>query len=177
MALAMRALPCLLAVAIALSGCANGGRPYPSLDRRPAERPSGSGVPAAPATQAPVRTEPAGDLVARLAALRLEARTAHEAFAAARPSATRAVEAARGGGVGSESWSVAQIAVAGLDSARSRAMIALADLDSLLVTAAVANADTPTPDLAAIRAVHEEVSGWVAEDDAVLARLRGQLPG
>jgi len=171
-----RLLPLALLVP-ALAACAGGGRPYPSLDRRPAERMTGSASPVAAAPPAPVRTPPSGDLSARLAALRLEAQTAHGAFLKAEPGASRAVSAARGGAVASENWSVAQIAVAELDSARSRAMIAMADLDSLLVTAAVADAATSGGDLPAVQAVQAEVSGWIAEEDAVLQRLRGQLPG
>jgi hypothetical protein len=47
------------------------------------------------------------------------------------------IGAARGAEPGSESWARAQVALAGLEAERSRAMIALADLDRLMVDAAV----------------------------------------
>jgi hypothetical protein len=171
----MRRIVTLLLIALPLAACAAGERPYPSLERRPAERGYGSGQPVSSPAAPPVATVPSGDLTARLSALRSQALTAHQAFGAMQPAAARKVAAAQGAAVASENWSVAQVALAQLESARSNAMIALADLDSLLVAATRSNADAPTPDLAAVEQVRSEVTGWIGAEDEALAALRGRL--
>lgn len=162
------------ATSIALGGCATANR-YPSLERRPAEREYGSGQPVTGPAPAPMPTVVSGDLATRLSALRAQALSAHRGFEAKQAGASRAVAAARGSAVASESWSVAQVALAQLESARSNGMIALADLDSLLISAARANVDRPSPDLAAVETVRSEVIGWIGAEDEVLVALRGQL--
>lgn len=171
----MRRIVPLILIALPLAACAAGTRPYPSLERRPAERGYGSGQPVSSPAPAPVATAPSGDLMARLASLRAQALAAHQAFEAKRAGAARKVAAAQGAAVASENWSVAQVALAELESARSNAMIALADLDSLLVAAARANVDAPTPDLPAVEKVRAEVTDWIGSEDEALAALRGRL--
>jgi hypothetical protein len=172
---AMRRIVALSLLALPLAACAAGDRPYPSLERRPAERGYGSGQPVSSPAAPPVATVPSGDLTARLAALRSQALAAHRAFEAQQGDTARKIAAAQGAPVASESWSVAQVALAQLESARSNAMIALADLDSLLVAAARSDVDAPTPDLPAVEKVRSEVTGWIGAEDEALVALRGRL--
>lgn len=163
----------LLATAFALSGCSTGGG-YPSLERRAAERSYDLEAAApAPSAQELDPVDPA--LATRLTSLRQQARAAHESFQAQVNSASRTVNAAQGAAVASDAWSVAQVALAQLESKRSSAMIALADLDELLVGAQKAVAEKPSPDLPAVSKVRDEVTSWIASQDATLAQLRGKL--
>jgi hypothetical protein len=141
---------------------------YPSLAIRDAERVAGTMQPVAPEPYVPPPTPAA--VVDRLEQLSRDASSAHEAFLAEVPRARRTVAGARGAQPGAESWSVAQVAVAGLESSRSRAMIALADLDRLYVDAAVGGEE-----LTRIDAVRERVATQVAEQDATIAGLLGEL--
>jgi hypothetical protein len=160
-----------IALAILLTGCAADTSNYPSLARRPAERVTGSAEPAQaePAPAPPALPSP--ELTARLAQLTAEAESAHRDFLARRDRAGQLVAAARGAAVASESWSIASIALAELEAARSRAMIALADLDSLYAAERVAGGPA-----AAVGAAREQVIALVSQEDAVLAELRGRLP-
>lgn len=177
----MSRLPKILAPALTLgvllTGCASGG-PYPSLDRRAVERQYGSAQavsgPISGATPEPGETAPDAPLLKRLEELRMRALAANRQFESHEKSARRAVAAAAGAAVASESWSVAQVELAQLDSARSNAMIALADLDSLLIAAAQ-EGEAGRGNLAAVTAVRSEVTGWVSAQDAVLASLRGRV--
>jgi hypothetical protein len=174
----IRAFPCLgsAALALALGACA-ATSDYPSLERRPAERITGSAevVAAAPAPTPPP-APPAAELTARLAQLVEQARAADQRFGARRGNAERLIGAASGAAVGSESWSVASIALADLESARSDAMVALGALDEIYAAEAVAAADSgKTGNAEAARAAHEQVGALVAQEDAVLAGLRGKL--
>jgi hypothetical protein len=80
------------------------------------------------------------------------------------------VNAARGDAVGSEDWALAQVALAGLESARSRAMIALADLDRLYVDAA-----TEGGELTRIAATRDQVIAQVEQQNATISGLLGAL--
>lgn len=175
-----------LAALLTLSGCAGQGD-FPSLERRPAElaleagavpapapgRIGGSGVPALPAPDAAVRQEAVpADLPARLEALRAAAREAHGRFMGKRARAGELMGAARGAAVGSEAWSVASVALADLESARSDAMISLGELDRLYAAERIDGGDG-----GAIAAVRDQVTAWVADEDAVLADLSGRLKG
>ena len=150
-----------------LTACASTGD-YPSLAQRPAERVEGTFAPdtAAPAPPAPIT--PSADLSQRLAALERDAAAAHAEFRAATPAAERLAGAA--GATASDSWAAAQIALADLDSLRSRAAIALAELDVLWVDSTV----EPGPREAVGRA-RATVEALVAEEDAVLAWLRSRI--
>ena len=156
-----------------LAACASSGSgKYPSLATRPGERVSGTAEPvAAPAP--PPATATTGSRIARL---RTQAQTAHARFGERRASAATLSVAAKGSAVGSEAWSVAQIALASLEAARSEAMIALADLDSLYVDAKNAAVMTDgSGDVDAIGAAREDVIAMIGEEDATLANLRGRL--
>jgi hypothetical protein len=157
-------------IATLLGGCAADTTNYPSLAMRPAERISGSAevVPAPPPPTPPAPPSP--ELVARLAQLEEQARTAHVRFTERLPQAERLVAAARGAAVASENWSVASIALAELEAARSMAMIALADLDALYAATRIDGGPIDT-----IAATRDEVIGIVRLEDDALARLRGRL--
>lgn len=89
-----------------------------------------------------------------------------------RGKAQQLANAARDSARASESWAVASVALADLESARSEAMIALADLDQHYAAARIAGSDAN-----AIAAARDKVTGWIAEQDRVLADLRGRLGG
>ena len=145
---------------------------YPSLAIRPGERVSGTAEPV-PASAPPPATAATGS---RTAQLRAQARAAHARFGERRASAALLSAAARGASVGSEAWSVAQIALASLEVARSEAMIALADLDSLYVTAKINAAPTDgSGDVDAVGAARADVMAMIGEEDATLAALRGRV--
>ena len=172
------ARPALLALALpaVLTACASGGA-YPSVAKRPAEQQYIATEPSAPVALAVAVRPTSDDLAAKLASLQARAQKTHRQFQSQEGNAARAVTAARGAAVASEAWSIAQVALAELDSTRSSAMIALADLDSLLVEAARANAESPTADLAAVQRVRAVVIGWIADEDEALSSLRGRLRG
>lgn len=175
----MRALPLLLC-SLLVAGCATGRDDgFPSLARREAERVVGIVRPVeAPAkpTTVPPQT---GSAIANLRRQALEAHRRFQGRRRGRPAPLEAAAlaaAAQGAAVASESWSVAQVALADLDSMRSEAMIPLADLDRLYIVAATAAALTAgSAELDAVAAVRDEVSGWIAEEDAALAALRSRL--
>ena len=158
---------------ILLAACAStGSTRYPSLATRPGERVSGTAEPV-PAPAPPPATAATRS---RIAQLRAQAQAAHARFGERRASAATLSAAAQGSAVGSEAWSVAQVALASLETARSEAMIALADLDSLYVDAKNAAVMTDgSGDVDAIGAVRENVIVMIGEEDATLASLRGRL--
>lgn len=158
-----------LAPVAILAACASTGD-YPSLAQRPAERVQGTLTPDAAAT-APISPAPLGaDLVQRLAALRQEASARHTEFTAALPAARRLVNAA--GGRGTDTWASAEVALADLDSLRSRAAVPLADLDALWVDATVEDGARD-----AIGPVRDEVESIVRQEDEALAALRARVGG
>lgn len=160
--------PALLAMLLA--GCSSTGTEgYPSLAIRDVERVEGSfePVPTQRLDVPEVEVELAGGLEARLAALVGQAKNAHGEFKSAQPAAERIVGAANGADIGSDRWAAAQVALADLDSARSLAAVALADLDIIHGAAKVQAEDTAT-----IETAREQVIALVAEEDAILQRLR-----
>src|SRR6188768_853412 len=167
--MAMRFNRALLLTALGCSlGACMASDKYPSLAIRDAERAAGTMQPAEPEPYVP--PAPPAAVLGRLDQLTGEAASAHQAFLAEAPKARSAVAAARGAGPGADSWARAQVAVAGLESARSRAMIALADLDRLYVDAAVGGEE-----LTRIGAVRDQVAAQVGEQDATIAGLLGEL--
>ncbi len=168
----MKPIPtCLSAIALTLSlaACAADENLYPSLARRDVER-TGT-VEASPA---PAPSPPAADpqLAPRLSQLVEQAGNAHQRFAARRGRADQLTASARGSAIASESWAVASVALADLESARSEAMIALADLDQLYAAARIGGGDA-----SAIAQARDKVMAWVGEQDQVLATLRARLAG
>ncbi len=162
----------LFPLALVAACASTGSARYPSLATRPGERVSGTAEPvAAPAP--PPATAATGS---RVTQLRAQAQAAHARFAERRASAAALSAAAQGAAVGSEAWSVAQVALASLEAARSEAMIALADLDSLYVDAKNAAAMTDgSGDVDAIGATRADVIAMIGEEDATLAAMRGRL--
>ncbi|MFM5907579.1 MAG: hypothetical protein ACKOPO_08345 [Novosphingobium sp.] len=151
-----------------LSACGSAAG-YPDLARRPAERISGTAQPVPPPVVAPPPPL-SPETQARLGQLVERARSAHMAFTAGKAQADRLSSAARGAAVSSEAWVVATVALAELESRRSEAMISLAELDSLYVREKIDGGDG-----VAIAAARDQVTAWVADEDAVLAELRGRL--
>lgn len=159
-----------LAFAAPLVACAGGSADYPSLAIRDAERVEGT-FETEPAIELPVPpAPPSTDLLQRLSQLHAQAASAHGAFHEAAPGARRAVAAARGAGVTSDRWAEAQVALADLDSDRSRAAVALGDLDQLFTEATLAF--EPREPIAETR---RDVAEMIAGEDAILAELRGAL--
>jgi len=128
-------------------------------------------TPASPAVIAPQLPLPT-DLAGRLAALESQARAAHAGFEGMRVRVAGLVSAAVGSAPASDPWSVANVALAELSSARSETAIALADIDQLYTAQRVDGGDGQ-----AIAAVRDQVTAWVADEDAVLAGLVGRLGG
>ena len=160
-----------LSGAALLGACASDAATYPSLARRPAERVSGTSevvaaTPTAPLPPAP----PSPELGARLAGLVEQAEAAHRRFVSREAKARGLVSAAGGAAVASESWAVATVALADLESSRSDAMIALADLDQLYAAQRIEGGEA-----LATGAARDSVIALVAQEDLVLASLRGQL--
>ncbi|MBX7492568.1 hypothetical protein K3163_05030 [Qipengyuania sp. 1NDW9] len=167
------ARPALAAVlSLSLAACAGSSADYPSLAIRDSERSEGTfGSPEPKRLDIPpVEVDLTGGLDARLASLVADARNAHEAFEETRPRAEELVAAASGTSLGSDRWAAAQVALAELDSARSRAAVPLGDLDAIY-TAARVGAD----DITAIESARNEVIALVRIEDAVLADLRGRV--
>ncbi|MEY4720677.1 MAG: hypothetical protein RIQ46_402 [Pseudomonadota bacterium] len=160
---------------LAVSACASPGD-YPSLARRDVERINGSAVPVpAPEPGATAPAVPPADLATRLGQLVDQARAAHRRFLDRRPRAEHLAAAAGSAAVASEAWSVATVAIADLEAARSEAMVTLAELDALHAAHRVEHHSDDTADGAAIAAAREQVLVLVGEEDAVLAALRGRV--
>jgi hypothetical protein len=163
---------------LALSACADGK--YPSLAQRPAERRVVAASPAAAPVAVPVPAALGNDL----AGLLKRTRTAHDAFLVHLRAARPLVDAAHDAPVGSASWLAANEALAELDTNRSDTVIALDQVDQLYVDDRVAHAledgDTGPalirPVAAAIGAARDSVLALIAEEDDVLADLKGRLP-
>src|SRR5690242_16902516 len=102
--------------ALAMTACASPGK-YPSLATRDAERATGTLQPAEAAPYVPPATPI--ETLDRLGRLTAEAQAAHQAFLAAAERARAPAAAARGSAEGSDAWSVAAIALADVESARS----------------------------------------------------------
>src|SRR5690606_28655071 len=129
--------------------CASGH--YPSLARRDAERVTGAAMAASPQpSPMPITVPPSAGLTERLAGLGAQAREAHRQFTTGRAGAEGTIGRAAGAAMGSESWSVASAALAGLEASRSNAMVALAELDSLYAADRVTHFDSPSGDAEAI---------------------------
>lgn len=158
----------LAGLAAALAGCAAPAEEYPSLAIRDAERVTGTLEPAAPEPYVP--PPPPAGVVDRLDGLVAEAVSAHQEFVAEAPAVRTAVAAARGTEEGEDAWARAQVAIAGLQASRSRAMIALADIDRLYVDAALEGTA-----LDRLTAAREQVAGQVEQEDAVVEELLAGL--
>jgi hypothetical protein len=154
-----------LSVALLATACASPGK-YPSLATRDAERATGTLQPAEAEPYVPPATPT--ETLDRLGRLTAEAQAAHQTFLAAAERARGPAAAGRGASEGSNAWSVAQIALADVESARSATMIALAELDRLYTDTELAGGD-----LSQIGPARDEAAGLVAAEDAALDALRG----
>lgn len=167
MAMAMnRTLACLIP-ALLLGACSTTPAEYPSLARRPIERVSGT-LPPPPPPPPSASVDPA--VLGRLDSLLEQVRAADARFRAAEPGVRRQVLAAGGAPLASEAWSVATVALAGLQAARSEAMIALADIDAIYAAGRVAG----EPAVEAL-AAREAAAAIVQAQDRVIADLAEQL--
>ena len=167
----MHRLISLSVLSLMLGACAPDVTNYPSLARRDGERLAAEpAVSPSPAPSAPIAADPA--LAARLATLHDQANAAHRQFLAQQSRATTLAHAAAGAAVASESWSVASIALAQLESSRSQAMIALAELDELYARITV---DGGAWD--AVNTARNQVITLVAAEDRILIDLRSKVAG
>lgn len=162
-------------VLLALGACNADRSRFPSLAIRPAERAYGSGPLAAPAPASSASAT--ADLPARVAALREKAAASHARFTAQQAEATTLVGAARGATPGTDAWSRAAIALAGLTSARGEGMVALSDLDRLLIAATETAATGPDDDLKVVAPAHRAVAELLGEEDRTIAALGEKLGG
>ena len=124
-----------LPVSLVLSGCAGLGlaedADFPSLAKRAYEDAPAIPEPRAPVV-APVQSLPPA-LADEVAAAVERNAAADAAFARALPTVRRAVARAAGAARSSETWVVAQMELAALESARAPSVGALADLDRLFL--------------------------------------------
>lgn len=157
--------------ALLLGGCSDRGD-YPSLARRPAEDVYAT---ARAAQVPPPQSRISPGLPAKLSALLATAHEAHESFVSRQPAATRAVSAASGAAKGTEAWSVASVAVAGLESARSQVGLPLADLDRLEVEASNRVAEGDDADFKAVRETRAQVEALASRESEVIDSLLGRL--
>lgn len=170
------ALLATLMPALLLGGCADRDR-FPSLARRPAEDAYNAARATQPMPQpssAAVMTEGLGQ---RLSALQASATEAHAMFLGKQDAATRAANAARGAARGSENWSVASVAIAGLESARARAAVPLADLDRMETDASNRAVDGHDADIKAVQAARIAVEALVDAETRVIDSLLGRIAG
>jgi hypothetical protein len=162
-----------LAILLALCGCNAQRSHFPSLAIRPAERAYNGGQTSAPAQS--TGEAASAQLIAKVAALREAALAAHARFTAQQGDAAKLVNAAKGAAPGTEAWSRAAIALAGLTSARGEGMIPLSDLDRLQIAATEKAAIGSDADLAAITPARREVGDLLAAEDRTIAALGSQL--
>ncbi|MDP3549449.1 MAG: hypothetical protein Q8R81_03525 [Novosphingobium sp.] len=161
-----------LAPALLVAGCAERSD-FPSLARRPAEDAYRAAQASRPAPPPPAVIS--DGLPERLAALLASADAAHATFESRRAAATRTINAAAGSAKGTESWSVASVALAGLETARSLAAMPLADLDRLEADASNRAVDGSDADLKAVVAARTKVDALVQGETLIIDSLRGRL--
>lgn len=167
MAIPMNRLPVSLIPVILLGACASAPGAYPSLERRPIERVSGTFSPPK-ALPAPTPVDPA--VARRIDSLLEQVRAANAKFQAREAAVRRSVTAAAGAAKASDAWSVAMIALASLDAARSEGMVALADIDAIYAAARIEG----QPGTEA-KAAREAAGALIADQDRVITELQAQL--
>jgi hypothetical protein len=161
-----RSLSCLIP-ALLLAACSTTPAEYPSLAKRPIERVSGSFEPPPPPPP-PAPVDPA--VVRSLDSLLEQVRATDTRFRAAEPGVRRQVLAASGAAMASEAWSVATVALSGLQTTRSEAMIALADIDAIYAASRI----TGEPASEA-KATRDAAAAIVGEQDRIITDLAAQL--
>lgn len=162
-------IPLLLTALAGCAGSGSGSGKYPSLAIRDIERVQGTFEPVGAEQLDVPKVEVAysGSLQDRLSALVGQAEDAHRVFTAAVSEAEQLADAANDAEIGSDAWASAQVALAGLDSARSDVAVALGELDILHAAGAV-----QAEDVGAIDAARGKVLALVTIEDATLERLR-----
>jgi len=167
----------LPALALLLSGCLQPMSDFPSLARRDIERsvPAGAIPPAAPDTS----TGPVLDAATESMLTALDARAAASAssFSQAYGDADRLTRAARGAAPATEAWSMAMLALSGLDIARRDTTELLAELDLLVSDRLLQEADgkQPAGGAAQIATLRDRVAERAATQDAAIADLTARL--
>ncbi len=157
----------ILAIALALSACASNGD-FPSLAIRDAERAEGQFTVDRPAPAPPLPEPLSADMSERLVQIVERARGAHADFTAALPAARRRIAAGRGAAVGTDARGDALVALADLESIRTRTAIPLADIDTLYTDEAVRGELRE-----AVVDARGTVVDLIAQEDAALAELSG----
>lgn len=163
----MNRLPASLTLAFLLSACASTPGEYPSLARRPIERVTGTLTPPPP-PPAPPPVDPA--VARQIDSLLERVRAADAKFQAREGRVRQVISAAAGAAKASEAWSVAMVALADLDAARSEGMVALADLDAIYAASRIDGQPA-----AEAKAARDAANALVAVQDRVIAGLQGQL--
>ncbi len=167
MAILMKRQHASLLLAFLLSACASAEGEYPSLARRPIERVTGTLIPPSPPPAA-IPVDPA--VTRQLDSLLERVRAADAKFHAREAKVGRTIAAAAGAAKASEAWSVAMIALADLDAARSEGMVALADIDAIYAASRIEG--EPASEAKAAR---DAANALVTNQDKVIAALQEQL--
>lgn len=164
----------LMVLTVPLSACAMSDIDPPSLAKRPIEDVD---FDSPVAVAAPDRVD---SLPPQLAGTVEEAVAksdkAHAKFLRDLPAVRRSVAAGRGAARESEGWTVAQIALAGLEVTRAPSSDALADLDRIYIERADAEmGDAPVGAAAIIGEARAKIERQVAEQMTALDSLRAGL--
>lgn len=163
----MNRLPASLIPVILLGACASTPGEYPSLARRPLERVSGNWAPP-PAPPPPAQLDPA--VAHQIDSLLERVQAADVKFQTRESRVRKVISAAKGAAKASEAWSVAMVALADLDAARSEGMVALADIDAIYAASRIEGEPASKA-----KTARDAANELVAAQDKVIAELQGQL--
>lgn len=158
----------LMTPLVLASGCSSTPDDYPNLAIRDIERVSTQMNP--PVSKPWTAPQPGKDRLASISELTSRAQKAHDHFMDGAQKANQEISKASGAAIGSERWSVAQIALAHLETKRNDALIALADLDRIFVTAS-----TDGESLGEIGPAQTRVEQLVTQENAIIAELSKKL--
>ncbi|WP_054107677.1 hypothetical protein [Novosphingobium sp. AAP83] len=164
----------LAGLAALVGGCAPRSD-FPSLAPRPAEQAYATARADQAAAQPGIPAGVSEALASRLGAMRIAARDAYDVFDARKPAAIRAASSASGAARGSDAWSAASVAIAGLESARSTLGMTLADLDRLEVEASNRAAGSTDADVKAVREIKNQVEALIESQTDVIDSLLGKI--
>ena len=166
----MNRAPLALIPALLLASCAATPGEYPSLAKRPTERVSGEAMPVAPPPAPPPPIDPA--VASQIDSLLARVRAADAKFRDREGPVRQKVSAAAGAAKASEAWSVAMVALADLDAARSEGMVALADLDAIYAASRIEGAPASEA-----RTARDAAAELIRRQDGVIGDLAGRLAG
>ncbi|WP_271078359.1 hypothetical protein [Aurantiacibacter sp. MUD61] len=158
----LRALP--LAALPLVAACASPSDDYPSLALRDGELVTGTMLPAesepyVPAPPAPATIESVNSLIGTV-------RDANAQFMDELPSVRRQIAAGRNASVGSDAWSNAQVALAGLQTRHNEGMIAMADLVRIY-----AEISAEGEAIEAVEGPYEEAAELLDQQHEIIAEL------